>query len=67
MIKIHLEELLEQNNMTIRELSTIINITPANISILKNNHAKAIKVSTIEALCKVFNCTPGDLITYEEY
>ena len=46
------------------ELAERIGITPANLSILKNNKAKAVRFSTLEELCKVLNCQPGDILEY---
>ncbi len=48
------------------ELAEKINITPANLSILKNNKAKAIRFSTLEELCKALDCQPADILEYEE-
>ncbi len=48
------------------ELAEKINITPANLSILKNNKAKAIRLSTLDEICKALNCQPGDIIEYVE-
>nr|WP_207635596.1 MULTISPECIES: helix-turn-helix transcriptional regulator [unclassified Dehalobacter] len=48
------------------ELADKIGITPANLSILKNNKAKAIRFSTLEEICKVLNCKPGDLLEYRK-
>ena len=48
------------------ELSQKIGITPANLSILKNNKARAIRFSTLDAICRALDCTPGDIIEYTE-
>ncbi|KST96515.1 Transcriptional regulator Cro/CI family [Lactococcus lactis subsp. lactis] len=52
--------------MSVTELSEKVGITMANISVLKNGKAKAIRFSTLESLCKVLNCQPGDLLEYIE-
>jgi putative transcriptional regulator len=51
--------------MTLTELSEAVDITLANLSILKTGKAKAIRFSTLEAICRVLDCQPGDILTYE--
>lgn len=65
-VKIKLDELLHDKRMSSTQLAEAIGITNANLSILKTGKAKAIRFSTLEAICKVLNCQPGDLIAYEE-
>jgi len=64
MIEIDLDVLLAMRKMTSLELADKIGITPANLSILKTNKAKAIRFSTLEAICKTLDCQPGDIIKY---
>ena len=64
MIQIDLDVQLAVNKMTSLELAETIGITPANLSILKTGKAKAIRFSTLEAICKALNCQPGDIIKY---
>lgn len=64
MIIVNLDEMLEKRNMTVTELSEKVGITMANISILKNNKAKAIRFTTLEAICKVLECQPGDILEF---
>ncbi len=64
MIEIDIEVLLAMKKMSSLELSEKIGITPANLSILKTGKAKAIRFSTLEALCKALDCQPGDIIKY---
>ena len=66
MIKIDLDIMLAIRKMTSLELSEKIGITQANLSILKTGKAKAIRFSTLEAICKTLNCQPGDIIKYEK-
>ena len=66
MIEIDLDVMLAMRKMTSAELAEIIDITPANLSILKTGKAKAIRFSTLEAICKTLNCQPGDIIKYVE-
>ncbi|UBR46400.1 helix-turn-helix domain-containing protein [Aeromonas veronii] len=65
-IIIRLDALLAEHKMTARELAQRIDITEANLSILKNGHAKAVRFSTLEAICRELNCQPGDLLGYEQ-
>ena len=64
-IVVHLDALLQERNMTATELAERIGITQANVSILKTGKAKAIRFSTLMAICDVLQCQPGDLISYE--
>lgn len=64
-IKINLDQLLEERGMQSVELANAICITKANLSILKTGKAKAIRFSTLERICEVLDCQPGDLISFE--
>ena len=64
MIEIDLDVVLAMRKMTSLELAEQIGITPANLSILKTGKAKAIRFSTLEAICKTLDCQPGDIIKY---
>jgi putative transcriptional regulator len=66
MIEIDLDVILAIRKMTSLELAEKIGITPANLSILKTGKAKAIRFSTLEAICKTLDCQPGDIIKYKE-
>ncbi len=61
----HLDERLAERNMTVMELSQRVGVTHVNLSILKNNRAKAIRFSTLIALCQALDCQPGDLFSFE--
>lgn len=63
-IQVKLDELLYARRMTLTELAERIDITLANLSILKTGKAKAIRFSTLEAICRELNCQPGDLLGY---
>lgn len=65
-IVINIDVMMAKRKITSGELADIIGITPANLSILKTNKAKAIRFSTLEALCKALDCQPGDLLEYRE-
>lgn len=62
----HLGALLDQRGMTLTELSERVGVTTVNLSILKNNRAKAIRYSTLLAICEALDCTPGELLTISE-
>ena len=65
-IVVNLDVMMAKRKMSSGELAERIGITPANLSILKNNKAKAIRVSTLEQICKALDCQPADLLAYEE-
>ncbi|MDO9491218.1 helix-turn-helix transcriptional regulator [Acetobacterium sp.] len=65
-IKISIDVLLAQRKMSVTELSQKVGITMANLSILKNEKARAIRFSTLEKLCEVLDCQPGDILVYEK-
>jgi putative transcriptional regulator len=64
-IVVKLDELLHERRMTLTELAERIDITLANLSILKTGKARAIRFSTLEAICSVLGCQPGDLIEFQ--
>lgn len=63
-IIINIDVLLAQRKMSVTELAQKVGITMANISILKNGKAKAIRLSTLEAICNALDCQPGDVLEY---
>ena len=65
-IKINLDVVLAKVKMSSGELAERIGITQANLSILKTGKAKAVRFSTLEAICRELNCQPGDILEYEE-
>ena len=65
-IIVNLDVMMAKRKISAGELADRIGITPANLSILKNQKAKAIRFSTLEQICKVLNCQPGDILEYEE-
>jgi len=66
MIEFDLDVMLAKRKMTSLELSERIGITQANLSILKTGKARAIRFSTLDAICKALNCQPGDIIKYTD-
>ena len=65
-IMVNLDVVMAQRKMTLSQLSEQVDITLANLSILKNNKAKAVRFSTLEAICRALDCQPGDLLIYEK-
>lgn len=65
-IIIQLDVMMAKRKIGLMELAEKIDITPANLSILKNNKAKAIRLSTLDEICKALDCQPGDIIEYVE-
>ena len=65
-IIVNLDVMLAKRKMSSGELASKIGLTQANLSILKTGKAKAIRFSTLEAICKTLNCTPGDILEYTE-
>ncbi|MFH9981814.1 helix-turn-helix domain-containing protein [Streptomyces sp. NPDC017179] len=62
-VQVHLDRLLAERGMTLSELAARVGVTVVNLSILKNDRAKAIRFSTLTAICRELNCQPGDLLS----
>ena len=65
-IVVHLDRALEARDMTLTELAERVDLTVVNLSILKNGRARAIRFSTLSAICEALDCQPGDLLGYDE-
>jgi len=65
-IRVDLDVMLARRKMSMTELSQRVGITMANLSILKNGKAKAVRFSTLNEICRVLRCQPGDILVYEE-
>lgn len=65
-IVVNLDVVMAQRKMGAGALAEAVGITPANLSILKNNKAKAIRFSTLEELCRILDCQPGDILEYKD-
>ena len=63
-IEVHLDELLEAKGLTLTELAEQVDVTVVNLSVLKNGRAKAIRFSTLAALCEALECQPGDILGF---
>ena len=64
MIVVNLDVMMARRKMSLGELSERVGITLANLSILKNGKAKAVRLSTLDAICRTLDCTPGDILEY---
>mgnify|MGYP001060845568 CR=1 FL=1 len=64
-IVVNLDVMMAKRKMSLSQLSEKVDITLANLSILKNNKAKAVRFSTLEAICKALDCQPGDILEYQ--
>ncbi len=65
-IIVNLDVMMAKRKISLNDLSDKVDITPANLSILKTGKAKAIRFSTLEALCKELNCQPGDILEFKD-
>lgn len=66
MIVVNLDVMMARRKIGVGELAEKVGLTMANLSILKNNKAKAVRFSTLEALCRALDCQPGDILAYED-
>ncbi|MBR0356888.1 MAG: helix-turn-helix transcriptional regulator [Clostridia bacterium] len=66
MIEVNLDIMMAKRRMSLNELSDRVGITVANLSILKNNKAKAVRFSTLDAICRELHCSVGDILEYRE-
>lgn len=65
-IRITIDRMLAERGMSVGDFADAIGITPANVAVLKNGRAKAVRFATLDAICLVLDCQPGDLLRYEE-
>ena len=65
-IRVNLDVMMAKRKMSLTELAEKVDITLANLSILKNNKAEAVRFSTLAAICKALDCQPGDILEYSE-
>ena len=63
-IVVNLDVVMAKRKMSLNELAQRVDITLANLSILKNNHAKAVRFTTLEAICRALDCQPGDILEF---
>ncbi len=65
-IVVNLDVMMARRKMTLSQLAAEVDLTLANLSILKNGHAKAVRFSTLDAICKALDCQPGDILEWRE-
>lgn len=65
-IRIRLDEVLDARGMSLAELARRVDVTVANLSVLKNGRARAVRFSTLSAICRELGCQPGDLLAFDE-
>lgn len=63
-VAVHLDELLEAKGLTLTQLADMVEVTVVNLSVLKNGRAKAVRFSTLAALCQALDCQPGDVLSW---
>ncbi|WP_182141658.1 helix-turn-helix transcriptional regulator [Schaalia sp. JY-X169] len=65
-IRITIDRMLAERGMSVGDFAEAIGITPANVAVLKNGRAKAVRFTTLDAICRVLECQPGDILRYED-
>ncbi len=65
-IRITIDRMLAERGMSVGDFAESIGITPANVAVLKNGRAKAVRFTTLDAICRVLECQPGDILRYED-
>jgi putative transcriptional regulator len=64
-IRLSIDRMLVERGLSVGEFADAIGITPANVAVLKNGRAKAVRFTTLDAMCRVLDCQPGDLLAYD--
>lgn len=65
-IRITIDRMLAERGMSVGDFAEAVGITPANVAVLKNGRAKAVRFTTLDAICRVLECQPGDVLRYED-
>jgi putative transcriptional regulator len=65
-LRVEIDRLLSERRMSVGEFATLVGITPANVAVLKNGRARAIRFTTLDAICRVLECQPGDVLVWCE-
>jgi putative transcriptional regulator len=65
-VQVDIDRLLAERRMSVGEFAALVGITPANVAVLKNGRARAIRFSTLDAICRVLECQPGDVLLWSE-
>lgn len=64
-VRIHIDRLLIDRGMSVGDFADAVGITPANVAVLKNGRARAVRFSTLDAICRVLQCQPGDILSWD--
>jgi len=64
-VRIHIDRLLVDRGMSVGDFADAVGITPANVAVLKNGRARAVRFSTLDAICRVLQCQPGDILSWD--
>lgn len=64
-IRVAIDRLLDERGLSVGEFADRVGITPANVAVLKNGRARAVRFSTLDAICRVLECQPGDILIWE--
>lgn len=65
-VRILIDRLLVERGMSVGDFAAAVGITPSNVAVLKNGRARAIRFSTLDAICRVLNCQPGDILVWDD-
>ena len=65
-VRIHIDRMLVERGMSVGDFADAVGITPANVAVLKNGRARAVRFSTLDAICRVLQCQPGDILSWSE-
>ncbi len=65
-VRIHIDRLLVERGMSVGDFAHAIGITPANVAVLKNGRARAVRFTTLDAICRVLECQPGDILSWAD-
>ncbi|QAY60341.1 transcriptional regulator [Microbacterium protaetiae] len=65
-VRIHIDSLLVQRGMSVGDFADAVGITPTNIAVLKNGRARAVRFTTLDAMCRVLQCQPGDILSWAD-
>lgn len=63
-VRIHIDRLLVERGMSVGDFANAVGITPTNVAVLKNGRARALRFTTLDAICRVLNCQPGDILSW---
>lgn len=64
-VRIHIDRMLVDRGMSVGDFADAVGITPANVAVLKNGRARAVRFTTLDAICRVLSCQPGDILSWD--